>query len=101
MVELKPDIVATLRLLSSDSGGRHAPIMASVFGCIFEHDGESNDCRLLLEGKGDVWPGQQLSVPIKFVHPELVRSRLRVGDSFRLCEGKAIAHGTIDEIVFE
>jgi hypothetical protein len=101
MIELTPDVVATLRLVPSDKGGRHSPIMASGFGCLFEHDGNVNDCRLLLEGTGDVWPGQQLTVPIKFLRPDLVRSRLRVGDSFRLFEGKVIAHGVIDEIVPE
>lgn len=101
MKELKPDIFASLRVLSTNEGGRRTPIVASVFGCIFEHQGEANDCRLLLEGKGDVWPGQQISVPIKFLFPELARPRLKVGDTFRLIEGKVIAHGTIDEIRFE
>lgn len=101
MTELKPDIIASLRVLSTGEGGRKSPIVASVFGCIFEHGGEANDCRLLLEGKGDVWPGQQISAPIKFLFPDLVRPRLQVGDTFRLIEGKVIAHGTVDEIVFE
>lgn len=101
MADLKPDIIASIHLLSADEGGRKSPLMASMFGCIFEHAGEANDCRLLLEGKGDVWPGQQISVPIKFLSPELVRPRLRVGDPFRLFEGKVIAHGTVEEIVFE
>ena len=95
----KPDIVATLELVSSKDGGRKAPIVATVFGCVFEHQGEANDCRLLLGERGDVWPGQKISVPILFLYPDLVRPRLKVGDSFRLMEGKIIARGTIDEIV--
>jgi translation elongation factor EF-Tu-like GTPase len=101
MTELKPDIIASLYVLSTSEGGRKSPIVASMFGCTFEHGSEKNDCRLLLEGKGDVWPGQQISVPIKFLFPELVRPRLQVGDSFRLLEGRVIAHGTVEEIGFE
>ncbi len=101
MVELTPDIFATVRFLPSDHGGRQAPIMSSTFGCIFEHGDEANDCRLLLEGKGDIWPGQQVSVPIKFLYFKSVRPRLQVGDHFRLSEGKVIAYGTVDEIAFE
>jgi hypothetical protein len=101
MTDLNPDIIASVRLLSTDEGGRKSPIVASAFGCIFEHEGEANDCRLLLDGKGDVWPGQQLSVPIKFLCPELVRPRIRIGDSFLLREGKVIGRGTIEEVTFD
>jgi len=100
MVEFTSDIIATVRLLSTEQGGRKSPIVATEFSCIFEHEGEKNDCRLVLEGKGDVWPGQQITVPIKFLHPELVRPQLRVGDAFDLLEGRLIARGTIDHIVY-
>lgn len=99
MTEIKPDIVASLRFISTDEGGRKSPIVAPQFACTFKHDGEANDCRLLLEEKGDVWPGQQLSVAIKFLYPDLVRPRLRVGDHFQLLEGKVIAQGTIEAVV--
>lgn len=75
--------------------------MRPVFGCIFEHAGEANDCGLLINEKGDVWPGQKITAPIFFLRPDLVRPRLKVGDAFQLSEGLPIAHGVIDEIVFE
>jgi hypothetical protein len=97
----RSDIVATLQFVPTDQGGRGSPIVRPIFGCIFEHGGEANDCGLIINEKGDVWPGQKITLPIFFLRPDLVRPRIKVGDSFVLREDKVIARGTIDEIVFE
>ena len=95
------DIIATVQFIPTDKGGRKSPVVRPVFGCIFEHGGECNDCGLLINDQGDVWPGQKITVPIFFLRPDLGRSRIQVGDSFQLREDKVIARGTIDQIVFE
>ncbi len=100
MTTVKPDIVAALHFVPTEKGGRESRIARPVFGCIFEHAGEANDCGLLIGDKGDVWPGQKVTVPILFLRPDLVRPRIKVGDSFQLREDKTIAYGTIDEITF-
>ncbi|MBI5688533.1 MAG: hypothetical protein HZC55_00440 [Verrucomicrobia bacterium] len=101
MTTLKPDIIATVHFAPTDKGGRESPIIQPVFGCIFEHGEQANDCRLLLEGKGDIWPGQKITIPMLFLCPDLVRPRIKVGDRFQLREARVIAHGVIDEIMFE
>lgn len=99
MTTLKPDIIATITFVMTQQGGRKSPIMHEAFGCIFEHAGQTNDCRLLVAGMGDIWPGQKVTVPIVFLCPDLVLPRIKVGDVFTLREAKTIAHGIIDEIV--
>lgn len=99
MAALVPDIIATVHFVPTDKGGRKSPIVHPVFGCIFEHGGEANDCRLLIGDKGDVWPGQKITVPVVFLYPDLVRLRIKVGDSFQLREASTVAHGIIDEIL--
>ncbi len=100
MTEEKPDIIASVQFILTDAGGRKSPVLASVFKCIFDHGGELNDCALMLNGFGDVWPGQQIKVPIRFLRPDLVRPRIKSGDGFKLREDRTIAEGIIEEIVF-
>jgi hypothetical protein len=96
----KPDIIASIQFISSKAGGRKSPIVMPIFKCIFEHQDEMNDCAIFLDELGDVWPGQRITAPIKFLYPELVRPRIKIGDSFKLREMGTIANGVIEEIIF-
>jgi hypothetical protein len=95
---LLPDILATVRFLSTDEGGRHGPITAPHLGMIMEYGGELWESRLLLHDLGTISPGETAIIPIKFLSPELVKPLLRAGDHFRLREARWIAEGVIDKI---
>lgn len=97
---LQPDIVARVSLYPADKGGRQKPIPPIRFGCPFFFEGEGFDCRLLLDQAGvSLEPGDTVEVPIKFVHPELVKPRLQSGARFTLWEAGDFADGEVLKVV--
>ena len=96
-------IVARMRLLSQEEGGRSHPLPSDAFGCpmFFENIPELSshgyDCRILLSGiRKPVVPGDEVEeVGILFLSPEEVFAHLRSGARFTLWEGKTIAHGEV------
>lgn len=95
---IKPDIIADLYFYSTEEKGRAMPTPPNRFSCIFTINGCNYDIRLLLNEIGSIFPGQNIkNVPIKFLCPELIVSKLNVGDKFFLREIKIIAEGTIIE----
>jgi hypothetical protein len=99
MNKMPPDIVAAIRFYSSDQGGRKEPTSDKRFRCPFEYKGELFDCILDLSETGPISPGDQVTVPVAFLFPDLVKSRLNKGDSFTLWDMRTIASGVIVEIV--
>lgn len=95
MVEIKPEIIATVRFLNTDEGGRKGPTPDKSFGCLFSFGEENFDCRLDLSKTGPIEPGQKVSVPIKFLFPEYVKELLKPGSRFYLRELRKIAEGEI------
>jgi hypothetical protein len=94
-----PDIIATVRFLSTDEGGRKSATPSSRFGCIFTFKDKNFDCFLLLNDVGEVMPGDKIRVPIAFLYPELLKHELHVGDCFTLRELRIIAEGQVEEIL--
>ncbi|MCK4997903.1 MAG: hypothetical protein KAS23_00155 [Anaerohalosphaera sp.] len=43
--------------------------------------------------------GEWVTVPVKFLSPDLIKPRLKVGDKFKLWEGKFIADGEVLNII--
>lgn len=93
------DIVARVTLFPSSEGGRRGATPREMFACIFEYEGESFDCRLLLGKVGPLSPGSETLVPIKFVRPDLVKSRLGCGARFTLREISVIGDGEVREVL--
>lgn len=94
-----PDIIATVRLYPTDAGGRKGPTPAEMFGCPFEFEGEKFDCRLLLKEVGSLAPGTTARVPVAFLCPELIKSRLKVGSRFTLWEMGTIGEGVVVKLM--
>jgi hypothetical protein len=94
----RPDVMATVRLLSTEEGGRSSATPPEVFKCVFEFEGEGFDCALLLSEVGPLAPGDETTVPVAFLFPEYVKGRLQRGSRFRLWEGKHIAEGEILDV---
>lgn len=98
MSMVRPDVLATVRLLSTKEGGRHLPTPTNFLGCQFYLEADCFDCRLLFEKVGSMTPGQQADVLIKFLTPDIALPRLKVGTAFILREGGTkIGEGVVKE----
>ena len=93
------DITAKLRFYPTNQGGRKRPIAPPHLGCIFEIDGHSHDCRIYLQDEMVVNPGDTVVLAIQFLRPDLVLSKLSVGQQFFLWELGYIADGEVVEIL--
>ena len=91
----EPHIIAEVRLLRTDEGGRTTGIIAPQFTCPMEIAGEFLTCRLYLDDVGRIDPGCAATVPVRFLAPELVRDKLHNGLPFKLWEGRFFADGTV------
>ena len=100
-MNIAPDILATVYFYSSDEGGRQTPTPSDKLNCILDLEGEYFDCRLLLDETGSLLPGQEALVPIKFLYPDLVKPKLKLGDKFHLRESKTIAEGVVDKLLWD
>lgn len=94
-----PDIIASLSLYSDSEGGRRLPIRPPIFKCPLEFEGEKFDCGIHLAEGSPLFPGSSASVPITFLFPELIKSRLKVGSRFTLWEMRTIGEGIVQEIL--
>lgn len=101
MTKSDADIVASVRMYPTEAGGRKGPSAPSLFRCLFEFLGHSYDCVLVLDRSGPLSPGSSAVVPVKFLEPGLVKSRLRVGDKFFLRELNRVGEGVITEVAGE
>lgn len=99
MSATKPDIKVEVHFLSTKEGGRQGPTRPDFHRCPLKYQGEFFDCQLMLHDSGPIAPGETRIVPVVFVSPELIKNRLRVGDTFELWEIGKKAEGTILEIV--
>ena len=92
---MEPEIIAEVTFLPTNLGGRRGPTPPDHFGCPLQIAKHLFDCRLLLAGIGAVSPGQTVTVPIKFLQPELVAPHLHEGAEFELWERGTIAKGHV------
>jgi hypothetical protein len=101
-IRMQPDIIARIRLFTLEEGGRSQPIPPIQFGCplFLEGQRQGHDCRLLLDHVGvELNPGSTVDIPIKFPFPQDAVPCLRLGDKFRLWEGRDIAQGEVLRIL--
>lgn len=94
------DVVVSLNMLPTDSGGRRGPTPAWHFNCLMTIDELNFDVRLRLENVGSISPGQKTIVPISFLNLKLAKKHCSVGKRFSLREAKVIGDGVIEEILF-
>ena len=98
---MRPDNLANIKFLKTSDGGRKTfiPKEYKYIGFPFEHEGEYNDCRVLLENFGDIQPGDEIeNVPIAFLCPDLVLFKISEGSEFTLWEAGTKAKGKIIKI---
>ena len=95
---MEPDAIIRVRFKTPEENGRKSAIKASYYSCPMLIDGEYFDCRLLLAGR-EVELGLSYEIPVQFLRPDLVLSKLTKGKSFVLWEGKDVASGDVLEIL--
>jgi hypothetical protein len=92
--KMMPDAFLKVRFKTSSEGGRSTPIRGEFYACPMFVEGEGFDCRLLLAGV-TLELGQWYEVPVKFMNKDLIVSKLKVGTTVSLWEGKDIAEGEV------
>ncbi len=95
----QPDIIASVQFYPTEKGGRKGPTPPDIFRSPLEFEGEMFDCVLFLDESGPLAPGASATVPIKFLCPELIKPRLKVGSRFKLWEMRTIAEGVVEQIL--
>ena len=99
---MSPQILARIEFYETSRGGRGTPLIGPWYGPLLELVGDPiyHECRVLLDGVGPVSPGQTVVAPITLWRPDLVISKLCIGETFFLTEGKRrIARGELVEIL--
>lgn len=95
-MNVKPDIIARIRLLTTAEGGRMSNIAAGDYGCPVMFGDKGFDCRLIRsENARPLILGTIEEVLVKFLSRDLVEKHLQEGARFNLWEGKVIGEGEI------
>jgi translation elongation factor EF-Tu-like GTPase len=96
---MRSGIQAKLYLLTTEEGGRRTGIASGYRPPIYFDDNDNNhgyDGVITLENQEQASPGEEFSVRIDFLHPELVSHLLKRGTRFNIREGeRVVATGTI------
>lgn len=90
-----PDALVELRLFPSEAGGRAGPTLTDWWGCPLSIDGDLFDGRFDLPEMEPLRPGESRVVPVKFLSPDLVRTRIAKGQELRVWEGRFIGEATV------
>lgn len=99
MPKMQPDITARIELYPTTAGGRRGKTPPDHLGCIFVFEGQNFECRLLLQETGALKPGAKALVPIRFLSPGSIKTRLKIGDRFELRENRPIGSGLVESVV--
>ncbi len=95
---IQGDVLADIHLFAAKEGGRYSATPPQFLACQFEFESQSFDCRLLLEEVGSLQPGSTARIPIRFLHPALIKPIVNVGDVFGLRDYRRIGEGRIAAI---
>ena len=92
------DIIATINLFPTDSGGRLGPTPKETFNCLLVMDEKNFDVRIHLGVDERISPGQSARVSINFLDRGEAMKHCAVGKEFVLRELDTIGNGTIEEL---
>jgi translation elongation factor EF-Tu-like GTPase len=94
-----PHLEVNVTLLTTEQGGRRAPICTG-FECAVEYDGGQGEACHTLEQQEFAFPGERVRVLLTFRHPEWHAARMALGAAFRLRDGdRVIGHGTVCRVL--
>jgi len=95
---MKPHAIVEFRLKGTPEGGRQGAFNGQFFGCVLFVDGEAFDCRLILDGE-ELRPAERYTLPVAFLRPDLVLSKLAPGKGVTLWEGREIGAGHVVRLI--
>ena len=87
-MKFRPHILAEVRLLPTETGGRKEPTPSDIFVCQAGRGGEYFELSMDLSGVGSLSPGATARVPIWFSHPEFILMWIQTGTEFSLRESR-------------
>ncbi len=96
----QPDVIATISFYTTEAGGRKGPTRPDSLLCPMVLDELTLDVALWLEEVGSISPGDTVRVPMNFMRPALAMEHCAVGTKFFLREGRKIAEGVIDAVMW-
>jgi hypothetical protein len=101
-------LTARVRFVKTEDGGRNTPLRTGarvpvLFGKRVSGrlPPELNDCRVTIVGRDWAPPGEECTVRLTPLSPDLVRPRVSNGVEIELWEGRPIALGRLIEIDYE
>lgn len=94
---INPDILIEVRFNTPDEDGRKTPISGNTYSCPLFIDEEAFDCRIQI-GNQVIVLGVWYQLAVKFLIRDRAVSKLSLGKSIFLWEGKKIAQGKVVEI---
>ncbi len=95
---------AKLYLLRTEEGGRRSGVSTGYRPGVFFGPTEDGgyDGHLVIEGHETINPGEEYSVRIEFLRPDLIPSFVRPNTPFRVQEGGwVVGRGTVLEVIEE
>ena len=95
-----PEIIATISLLRSESGGRESAIPHGEYRGVLGIGHEHFSCRFFVSGQVGLGLGQTETYGIQFLAPDIALPRFPEGANFTLWEGKVVGTGTVQKLVW-
>lgn len=95
---MTPDIIVSLRFLSPREGGRASLPRSGELACIFEAEGRSFDCRIMLGEAEETSASMSFRASVTFLFPEGALESIHEGSPFRLRDYRVIAEGVVESI---
>lgn len=96
-----PDIIADVRLYSTDEGGRQDRTPQDFFCCpLVIPNSDLHDARIILAKHGSFAPGDSKRVPVKFLAPDQALTKFGVVSVLKIWEFKVIGEAIVVKISF-
>jgi translation elongation factor EF-Tu-like GTPase len=93
------DVEARITFLRPEEGGRSSSF-STGYRPQFYYEGLDYDAIQEYPERAEVYPGETVTVLLHFLHPELLHTRLKLGDSFLIREGSVmVGHGVVRRIL--
>jgi len=94
-----PDVEAAVKFLTAQDGGRQTPVATGYRGDVF-YRGQDHVTVHEFVGTQVVEPGSEVTVLMRFLHPELLYAHFRDGEEFEVREGsRTVARGKVTRVV--
>ena len=92
-------ILATIKFIATENGGRKGPLPDGRIGYVIEVDKQNFSCWLINTSSVAVNPGDTAQLEVVLLAPELAVPFLNIGVGFILKDYRQIATGVVDKVM--